>query len=461
MASAGDRSSCEILLVSLYELGRRPLGLAQPLGFLARRGIEARALDLDASPLNETWVRDAAFIGVSVPMHTALVLGLELLPRLRALNPTAHVCFYGLYASLNAELLLSKGANSVLAGEYEEALADLASEATNGTPGSRARARTKSRPDPFRVRLDFPLPRREPIADGKTYVHFDGGDGIHVPVGTVESTRGCLHHCRHCPIPPVYGGRFFAVPPEIVLADIRQLVTEGARHIDFADPDFLNGPTHALRIVRAMHAGFPELTFDFTAKVEHLVRHRAHLKELADSGCAFIVTAVESLSDVVLEALDKGHGRRDVLDVLGATREAGIALRPTFVAFTPWTTREDYQELLRFIADERLVTSVDSVQLALRLLVPPGSLLLERPEITPFLGALDSERLTYRWAHPDPSMDRLQQQVMTAVERGVADNRSATEIFSEVARLAEAPMREPQHSSPFPTAPRLTEAWFC
>jgi len=41
-------------------------------------------------------------------------------------------------------------------------------------------------------------------------------------------------------------------------------VAAGATHITFGDPDFLNGPGHALKVVRAAHAEFPRLTFDFT-----------------------------------------------------------------------------------------------------------------------------------------------------------------------------------------------------
>src|SRR6185436_14513920 len=92
--------------------------------------------------------------------------------------------------------------------------------------------------------------------------------------GYVEASRGYLHTCHHCPVVPVYGGRFFAVDLETVLADVRGQVQQGARHISFGDPDFLNGPTHAQRIARALHREFPELSLDFTAKVEHLVRHR-------------------------------------------------------------------------------------------------------------------------------------------------------------------------------------------
>ena len=235
-------------------------------------------------------------------------------------------------------------------------------------------------------------------------------------------------------------------------------VREGARHIDFVDPDFLNGPGHALAIVRALHREFPDLTFDFTAKVEHLLRRRGILKELADSGCLFIVTAVESLSDRVLGELDKGHSRADVFEVLDATRRAGIGLRPTFVPFTPWTTLGDHRELLQWIAEERLVDHVDPVQLALRLLVPPGSLLLGTPALSPHMGSLDQEALTYRWEHPDPEMDRLQRASQKLIENAMGEGWSHRQTLAGLAELAGAAL--PELGTQQPT-PRLTEAWFC
>ncbi|HXV60864.1 MAG TPA: CUAEP/CCAEP-tail radical SAM protein [Vicinamibacteria bacterium] len=437
-----------VLLLSCYELGRKPLGLAVPLAFLRRSGFSARGIDLSVDPLDEAAVGRADFVGISVPMHTALRIALRLLPRIRALNPSCHICFYGLYATLNAELLLAKGADSVLSGECEEALVERVASSRD----------LESRPRPFRVRLDFPVPEIAQLPRLEHYVHLDRGDGHHVPVGAIETTRGCLHLCRHCPIPPIYEGRFFVVPRETVLADIRQAVGEGARHIDFVDPDFLNGPGHALAIVRAMHREFPDLTFDFTAKVEHLVRHRGILKEFGDSGCLFIVTAVESLSDHVLEVLDKGHSRADVLEVLHATRSAGIGLRPTFVPFTPWTTLGDHRELLQWIAEERLVDDVEPVQLALRLLVPPGSLLLGRPALSPHLGSLDPEALTYRWEHPDPEMDRLQRASQKLVENALVEGWPHRQTLGSLAELTGASL--PELGAPRAT-PRLTEAWFC
>lgn len=293
-------------------------------------------------------------------------------------------------------------------------------------------------------------------------------DGRRTPAGYVEASRGCLHGCLHCPIPPVYGGRFFAVPPDVVLADVRQLVAAGAGHITFGDPDFLNGPGHAVRLTRALHAEFPELSYDFTAKIEHIVRHRALFPEFGATGCLFVVSAVESLSDVVLEQLEKGHTRADVSVVLAVVREAGIALRPSFVPFTPWATLADYLDLLDFVAAAALIDHVDPVQLSIRLLVPPGSWLLARPAMRPFLGALDTAAFSYRWTHPDPRMDELQAAVAALVEEAAEVGADPAVTFQRVRARASrcagrsvpaGPFRAPPPERPVPA--RLTEPWFC
>jgi hypothetical protein len=258
------------------------------------------------------------------------------------------------------------------------------------------------------------------------------------------------------------------VPREVVLADIRQLVAAGAGHVTFGDPDFLNGPGHALKLVHALHAEFPSVSYDFTAKIEHLVRQRKLLPAFAATGCAFVVSAVESLSDVVLTNLEKGHTRSDVTTALAAVRGAGIALRPTFVPFTPWATLDDYLDLLDFIATERLIDHIDQVQLSIRLLVPPGSLLLERPAIRPFLSDLDAAGFTHRWRHPDPRMDELQRAVSALVAEAARAGEDPARTFSRIRTLAieragrtgrRRPFREPPPERPVPA--RLTEPWFC
>jgi radical SAM superfamily enzyme YgiQ (UPF0313 family) len=455
------RESGDILLVACYELGHQPLALAWPQAFLERAGYRPSVLDLSVEPFDEAKVARARLVAIAVPMHTALRLGVVAGRRVREANPGARLVYFGLYASLNASYLETVGADAVIGGETEGALVELVRALEHG----RAPAVD---PRPRLERLDFPVPSRAALPPLHRYAHVDRGTGPPQPAGHVEATRGCLSLCRHCPIPPVYGGRFFAVPAEAVIADIRQQVRAGATHISFGDPDFLNGPTHALRVARRLHAEFPAVTFDFTAKIEHLLRHRRHLAEFARLGCLYVVSAAESLSDLVLGHLDKGHTRRDIETVLRVTREAGIHLRPTWVAFTPWTTLDDYRELLDFVDAETLVDHVDPVQYSLRLLLPPGSLLLDHEAMRPHLGSLQRETLTYQWTHPDPRMDRLQADVADAVARAAEAQEDAARTFDRVSALAAAagghPGRLPlagRLPAERPRPPRLTEAWFC
>jgi radical SAM superfamily enzyme YgiQ (UPF0313 family) len=448
-----------VLLIACYELGHQPLAVAWPAAFLEAQGYAPAVLDVGVEPFDAEKAARARLVAISVPMHTALRLGVMVAERVRAANPDCHIAFYGLYATLNADHLLAHGADSVLGGEVESQLVELCRRLETGEaqPGGRRLHLGK---------LVFPVPSRAHLPSLKKYARLER-DGRLELAGYVEASRGCKHRCRHCPIPPVYGGRFFVVPRDVVVADVRQLVEAGATHVTFGDPDFLNGPGHALAVARAVHAAFPTLTFDFTAKVEHLLREQRHLPELAALGCLFIVTAAESLSDTVLGHLDKGHTRADIGAALGVVRAAGIALRPTWVAFTPWTTLDDYREMLAFVEREGLIDHVDPVQYSIRLLVPPGSLLLDSAALRPYLGELVEADFYYRWTHPDPRMETLPASVAALVAEAAERGEDAAVTFYRIRALADQVAGRPAEASPpapdpaRARPPRLTEPWFC
>lgn len=457
----------DLLLISSYELGHQPLSLASPLGFLSRAGYEATGLDAAVERLPEPLLTRARFVGIAVPMHTAMRLGLRVAERVRAVNPAAHLCFYGLYASLNAGYLLQHVADSVIGGEYEQPLVDLirALDAGDSRPVDGVTDR-QHRSVPVLRRLSFTRPDRHRLPELKCYAHLDTGEKK-VMAGYVEASRGCRHTCLHCPITPVYRGRFFIVPAEVVLDDIRHLISLGARHITFGDPDFLNGPGHALRLARALHRAFPDVTFDITTKVEHIIEHAGLFPELKSLGCAFVVSAIESVSDLVLERLEKGHDRADIVRALDILDDAGIPMRPSLVAFTPWTTIDDYLTMLEFIETRCLIDHIDPVQYTIRLLVPPGSALLDRPETLTWLGPLDEAAFFYRWDHPDSRMDALHRRVSRLVEDAVRANEDPAVTFSWIKSLADATAGVSPLASLSPVSltrrriPRLTESWFC
>ncbi len=373
---------------------------------------------------------------------------------------------------MNAAWLEGLGFETLLGGEFEGALAALARrlmrEAGDHAPWAAESAAPPASPATVSFeRLDFLPPSRKHLPELHRYARLRVGEELRL-VGATEASRGCRHACRHCPIPPVYGGRVRIVPREIVLEDIRRQVRAGAQHITFGDPDFFNGIGHALPIVTALHAEHPRLSYDVTIKVEHLLRHRAHLSTLRDSGCAFVTSAVESVDDAVLARLAKGHTRADFIAVAAHMRAIGLTLQPTFVAFTPWTSHAGARELLRTIAALDLVEHVSPIQLAIRLLIPSGSLLLELDEVRALVGPFDREALVHPWRHPDPRLDALQALLERMVAEASSRGESRREIFARAWRLAGLPEHEaPPALVPAGEAaargpvPYLTEPWYC
>jgi radical SAM superfamily enzyme YgiQ (UPF0313 family) len=448
-----------VLLISTYDLGRQPFGLASPAAWLRAEGVEVTCADLSRTSLPQDAVRAAELVAFFLPMHTATRMALPAIDRVRALNPSARLAAYGLYAPLNESLLRERGVETILGPEFEEDLVKvvrgfrLVSEKT-------LKGHTTTLP-----RIDFKTPDRSALPALERYAKLQMPDGSKRVVGYTEGSRGCKHLCRHCPIVPVYQGRFRAVPVETVLADIRAQVAAGAQHITFGDPDFFNGVTHALRIVGGLASEHPGISYDATIKIEHLIRHADALPELAATNCAFITSAVESVDDEVLARLAKGHTRADFERAVGLCRAAGVPLSATFVAFTPWTTTHGYAELLDEIERLDLVENVAPIQLAIRLLITAGSPLLELPEIREIAGPFNPHSLTHPWVHADPEVDGLQREIERLVGRHV--NASRRELFHTVRRLVGRGSRAAdyaEHAELFParaTIPYLTEPWYC
>lgn len=550
----------QVVLIATYEMGRQPFGLASPAAWLRAAGFDVACFDLSRQRLEEMIVARARLVAFYLPMHTATRLAGPVIDRVRTLAPAAHLCAFGLYASLAAPWLRRRGIESVFGGEFEEPLVALArrlasaqagepagsiganryvwsgveahavdgnvageglrrpgtpdapgagvrgragteplgrqniepasdsgagrrspmpagttprgvggrsTAATLPVPGERAPTRAGARPHV--PRLAFRVPDRRGLPPLARYAALVHADGRRRTAGYTEASRGCKHECRHCPVVPVYGGQFRIVPAEIVLADIRQQVEAGATHITFGDPDFFNGIGHARALVRALEREFPGLTYDVTIKVEHLVKHAGELPLLRETGCVLVTSAIESIDDEVLARLAKGHTRADAERAIQLCREAGLGLAPTFVAFTPWTTIEDYAALLEFIAAWDLVEQVAPIQFALRLLVTANSRLLELPDVRSRAGPLDPAALVHPWRHPDPRVDALQEEVQHLVECHAG--RPRREVFAAIRGLvaSKTPRRAADGLVPYPpgVVERRTEVvwldepWYC
>jgi radical SAM superfamily enzyme YgiQ (UPF0313 family) len=488
------------LLISTYEMGRQPFGVASAAAWLSAGGWQVRSIDAAKEKLTVDRLGGADLIAFHLPMHTATRLAGPVIAAARRANPGASIAAFGLYAPLNDHWLRSLGVDAVFGGEFEESLASWAGEvrvapgtqpqrsqgaraAQSPAQGTEREPERSGHPDQNRPvaanattsagaavprirlpRIHFLVPDRSTLPPLTQYATLQMPDGSRRTVGYTEASRGCRHLCRHCPVVPIYEGQFRVVPAEVVLADVAAQVAAGAAHITFGDPDFFNGPTHAMRIVHALHEAHPALSYDVTIKVEHLLERRDLVPALAATGCAFVTSAVESIDDEVLAIFDKGHTREDFVEAVGLCRRAGVTMMPTFVAFHPWLTLRSYVELLDIIESLELIDHVAPIQLAIRLLVPEGSRLITTPEMRPHLGRFDPVTLTYRWSHPDARVDALHDEVMKIVgTRLTADRRAVFDVVSALAHeRAGIARRHASHPARArATVPYLNEPWYC
>ena len=439
-----------VLLISTYELGHQPLHLASPAAALEAAGHQVRYIDLSLEQLDPGKIDWAQAVGVSVPMHTAMRLAIGAAEHLRAIRPQLPICFYGLYAAVSDDPSIGGLVDRLIAGEYESKLIEWVEALEGSSPQPASSSIDLSR-------QEFHTPSRAQLPPLERYARLERDGEEHI-AGYVETSHGCVHKCRHCPVPVAYDGRIRIVETSVVMADIAQLVEAGARHITFGDPDFLNGVKHSLQVARELHQAFPEITFDCTTKVEHILEHRYVWPELSEYGCLFVISAFESLNPEILRHLDKGHTAREAGEAVALLREHGIEIRPS------WATPRDVLEILDFVIANEMVGNVDPIQYTIRLLVPKGSLLLDRPEIGPYLENYDPDRLTYNWRAADPRLDSLHAELAEIVEADVAAELDSVSTFRSMYRVAADAVgaaADPPELGDVEPRPRLTEAWFC
>ncbi|MEX1043771.1 MAG: cobalamin-dependent protein, partial [Acidimicrobiia bacterium] len=241
-----------VLLISTYELGHQPLGLASPAAALTAAGHDVSTLDVAIDSIGSADIAGQDAIAISVPMHTAARLAQDVVRSVRDVDSEVPIALFGLYAGEGA--MDEVAARFV--GEYEP---DLTAWVADGMPpvGTRISVTQQA----------FATPQRESLPDLSRYgrLRIAGEERV---AGYVEASHGCRHRCRHCPIPAVYDGRYRIVSRESVLADVDAQVAMGALHLTWGDPDFLNGPRHAMDLLEEVHRRHPDVTHDLTIKVE-------------------------------------------------------------------------------------------------------------------------------------------------------------------------------------------------
>ena len=435
----------KVLLISTYELGRQPVHLASPAAALRQEGHEVVTVDIAVSEMREELVADTDLVAISVPMHTATRLAGELVSQIRLIRPDLPIAFYGLYA-----LVGDADVEARFAGEYEPALVDWVGSGGGGEVFTST------------GRSDFAVPDRRGLEPLESYARLELNGETRL-AGAVEASHGCRHRCRHCPLPAVYDGRIRVVPRSVVVDDITNLVSRGAQHISFGDPDFLNAPAHSIAVLEEAHARHPGVTFDATVKVSHILDHRRLWPELKTMNLLFVISAFETTDDATLEILDKQHTRADMIEALALLRGTGIHVRPTWLPFMPWTRPRDVADIFRFIAEHNLAAATDPVQMAIKLLVPPDSLLLSHPAMADHLESYDAAALVHTWRFADTETELLWKKMEAIASEASDCGVETVATLNEMRTVVESStgVELPVLEAAVTAVPRLTESWFC
>jgi hypothetical protein len=128
----------------------------------------------------------------------------------------------------------------------------------------------------------------------------------------------------------------------------------------------------------------------------------------------------------------------------------------------PWTTPDDVADIFAFIDEHHLADATDPVQMSIKLLMPRGSLLVERPELTPHLTGYEGEALTWRWEFANPETEILHKHLEAIAASGSDRGQETVVTLDEMrAAVAHATGRTMPPLEIGSAAPRLTESWFC
>ncbi|GKW07622.1 arsinothricin biosynthesis radical SAM protein ArsL [Pectobacterium carotovorum] len=413
-----------VLLVSIFEGGYQPITISTAyqalVGEVAVTDIEV--LDIYVHGPDESKIRDRDLIFISLPLFDAVMPGVELLATIRRLNPDVKVCFYGQHATIHAARLTETGADFCILGDWELPMQSLVNAISAGGRGPLQGVMNRgdlTEPAPFFSKKGFSVPERHVLPPLEKYPNKQLNKllGKDVIVGSTELARGCKHKCLYCSVYAAYDGRVIKIPVDIITEDVKNMVYGGMTHLTFIDADWFSSRHYGIEILTELHKTHPELTFDITTRVDHIIENESRMELLRDLNVRIITSALEFPSENVLKIFNKQVTVSDTEKAIRIMKSSGIMLNPTFIMYNPWAGIRDMEHFHEWIDGVNLRDDIDPIQFETRLSLYKGSPLLLSDDIKNV--SLIEHDFHYDWAHSDPWVDELYAASVTPAEKGV------------------------------------------
>ena len=419
----------KVALISTFEGGFQPVSLATSAGILKENHIDFTVLDTYVDGFDPDKFHTQEFVGISVPLFDSLMSGISAARKIRAVNKKAHICFFGQYAMLNMKRLVPDEADSCIYGEWEEQLPALINflgdSGINGSdplPDNLKSVYICGRSAP--AKGYFPVRRKNIriLRDNLPPLHkypqqqIDKLVGRKTVSGATEIVRGCHHKCLYCSVYAAYDGRSIPFKSDHVFEDVKNLVNFGMNHLTFLDADFFSLGKYGGSILKNLNKLYPDLTFDFTTRVDHILENAEFFKELANCNLSFVTTALEFPGEQVLNAVGKNISIDQIETAIRLLRSLNIEINPTFIMFNPWMKMSDVIHFKKFVDRNNLEKTIDPIQYETRLHLYKSSPLLKSPALKGI--ELEEKEFHYEWKHPDPAVDELYKKSVKPVKEG-------------------------------------------
>ncbi len=386
--------SVDVLLVNarLDEITKHagrtvPLGLAYIGAILIKAGYTVSAIDLNATPMDNSRIIQAikeaspVLVGISACTPT-YPSGLDFARLSKEINTKTKIIFGGAHASvMYREVLQEECVDIVVRGEGEYTMLDLAdcfirdkgsitdikgiAYKDNGCIVVTQKRNPITNPDelPFPAKTLFPL------------------DLYGMPNAVLASRGGCPFACYFCAVNNIWEGRRYFRQPENIIAEISELISvypiPKARVINFSDDAFTMNREQAISICRLMRqlSASQKLWWRCNTRVD-LVDAEL-LNAMRYSGCYSIEYGIEAGSQRILDAIGKKISMEQIRRVVGETVKLGIDAECSFMFPHPEDTKESIREQIGFMRELHEMGASETLSLTTPL---PGTELCNNAE---------------------------------------------------------------------------------
>lgn len=175
----------------------------------------------------------------------------------------------------------------------------------------------------------------------------------------LKIAEGCDKHCTYCIIPRLRG-HFRSVPEERLLAEAEELAEQGVKELILVAQETtvygvdLYGEKRLPQLLKKL-AGIPGIRWirvqycypeEITEELIQIIKEEPKI-------CHYLDLPIQHASDRILKRMGRRTTQADLRRIIGRLREAipDICLRTTLISGFPGETKEDHEELMRFVDD--------------------------------------------------------------------------------------------------------------